>query len=282
MKTLKFDPRTKLIATLSISLLAISLDHPITLAILATLSFCALLLSKPQLKQLKMILLFIVLTCWGVIISQGIFYQAFPRTILLTIIPPFRIGTIHLGGLYIYVQGLFYGLVQSLRFAACLLSGVALCISTSVDDLFLGLVSLKIPYAISFLAIVAVRFLPIFAEEMENVRASMKLKGYKPFKKGILMTIKSELYTIVPVLTGAIRRSREVADALLSRGFNPLANRTQYKTLSWSLWEKGIISLFFLCAITIATVKILFWLYVNQILYFSTLRPLYGIVRFYM
>jgi len=282
MKNIAFDPRTKLIATLSISLLAISLDHPITLAILATLSFCALLLSKPHFKQLKMILLFLALTCWGVIISQGIFYQAFPRTVLFTIIPPLTIGTMHLGGLYIYVQGLFYGLIQSLRFAACLISGVALCISTSVDDLFLGLISLKVPYAISFLAIVAVRFLPIFAEEMENVRASMKLKGYEPFKRGLIMTIRSELYTIVPVLTGAIRRSREVADALLSRGFNPLAQRTQYKTLTWSLLEKGCISLFFLCAVTIATIRILFWLYVNQILYFSALRPLYGIVRFYM
>ncbi len=282
MKNLTFDPRTKLLATFSISLLAISLDHPITLGILALLSFCALLLSKPQLKQLRMILLFVVLTCWGVIISQGIFYQAFPRTILFTIIPPINIGSLHLGGLYVYVQGLFYGLVQSLRFAACLLSGSALCISTSVDDLFLGLISLKIPYTISFLAIIAIRFLPIFASELENVRISMKLKGYKPFKKGIVSTIKSELYTTIPVLAGAIRRSREVADALLSRGFNPLAKRTQYRILSWSLLEKSFICLFFLCAVTIATIKILFWLYVNQILYFSALRPLYGIVRFYM
>ncbi len=282
MKEQLFDPRTKLIATFSISLLAISFDHPITLTILVCLSLLALVITKPPIKQLKMILLFVLLTCWGVIISQGIFYQAFPRTILFVIIPPFNIGHIHLGGLYMYVQGLFYGLIQSLRFAACLFAGVALCMSTSSDDLFLGLTSLHIPYAISFLAIVAVRFLPIFAEEFENVRASMRLKGYRPFKKGFISTIKSELYTVVPVLAGAIRRSREVADALLSRGFDPLAPRTRYRTLFWPIWERCMIFIFFLTAISIATTKILFWLYENQIFYLSFLRPLYGIVRFYM
>lgn len=276
------DPRTKLTATIGVSILAVCLDHPLSLAILTAVCALCFFIATPDLKQAKLVIGFTLLTCWGIVISQGIFYQSYPRTVLFILLPRFHIAGIQLGGLYIYVQGLFYGLVQSLRFASCMLAGIALCMSTPADEIFAGLIAIRIPYTLSFLATVAIRFLPTFANEIENVRASMRLKGYKPFKKGLVHTINTELGSVLPIMAGAIRRSRDVADALLSRGFDPLAQRTLYNRLCWPSWEKGITTVILALASGTAILRIMFWLYENGMYYSSNLRGIYSFVRFYL
>ncbi|WP_456430959.1 energy-coupling factor transporter transmembrane component T family protein [Thermosulfuriphilus sp.] len=233
-------------------------------------------LARPSWSRIKLTLVFVAFTAWGIMFSQGMFYQCFPRTVLFTLVPPLDIGNLHLGGLYVYKQGIYYGLIQSLRFISGLLAGLSLCLSTPPDKLFWGLIGLRIPYGLSFLSIMAIRFLPVIAEEMANVRAAMRLKGYRPLSQGIRRTITTELASPLPILAGAVRRSREVAEALLTRGFDPLKPRSHYRRLIWPRRELALsLSLFFL-ALAVATLKILFWLYQQEIFYFSPLRHLYS------
>ncbi len=276
------DPRTKLFFTLSVSLLAISLDQPFSLGLLAAVATGAFLLARPSWPRIRLALIFIFFTVWGLMFSQGLFYQRFPRTVILTLMPPVEIAGLHIGGLYIYKQGVFYGLIQSLRFISGLMAGLALCLSTPPDRLFWGLVGLRIPYGLSFLAVMAIRFLPVVSEEMANVRAAMRLKGYRPLARGLKKTLITELQVILPVMAGAVRRSREVAEALLTRGFDPLAPRNSYRRLTWRPGEVAASVGLLVFAGGVAGLKILFWLYQQEILYLTSLRPFYALVRFYL
>ncbi len=275
------DPRTKITFVLAVSLLSITLDHLTSLGLLALVSFTAFLKSGPKGVQLKGALLFLSLTVWGVIFSQGIFYQRFPRSILFSIIPGFECWGWHFNGLHIYRQGLFYGLVQSLRFVAASSAGLALCLTTSSQGLFKALAGLRVPYSLSFLAVIAVRFLPIIAEEMLKIRRAMKLKGYRPFKAGLKHTVRTEISAVLPLLAATMRRSREIAESLLTRGFDPLGKRSVYKQTTWPLKERFLAGLLTSLALCAAWVRFLFWLYENNIYYNSFLRPLYSAVRFY-
>ncbi len=276
------DPRTKIVFTLGVSLLSVTLDHPLSLGFLALLCLGAFLSIQPRAVHLKGALIFMGLTIWGIMFSQGIFYQRFPRTVLITLVPGFKILGLEFQGLNLYIQGIFYGLVQSLRFVSTMSAGLALCLSTSTHQLFRGLIGLKVPYGLAFLAMVALRFLPVITEEIKSVRAAMRLKGYSPFKSGMRHTLLTELSCVLPVLAGTVRRSKQMADALMTRGFHPTGKRTFYKMNPWPLGQRMAVLLFMLIASQAAIMRILFWLYEQNLCYISKLRPLYSMVRFYL
>ncbi len=276
----RLDPRTKIFLVLAISLLAVTLDQALSLAALAGISFLLFLLSRPSRFHLKGALLMAALTTWGLIVSQGLFYQNFPRTVLFYVIPPFKLLGRDFCGLAIYRQGLYYGAVQALRFLAGMFAGLSLCISTPVERLFLALSRLPIPQGLSFLSVSAIRFLPVVADELRRVRQALRLKGYQPLACGLFESIRTELSVVLPVLSGAIRRSQDLADALLTRGFNPLALKSQ--DLPWPSWEKLTSLLFLLTALVALGIKLLFWLYLQEVLYLEGLRGLYAFARHWL
>ncbi len=276
----RLDPRTKIFFVLAISLLAVTLDQALSLGTLAGISFLLFLLGHPSRFHLKGTLLMAVLTTWGLIVSQGLFYQNFPRTVLFYIIPPFKLLGRDFYGLAIYRQGLYYGAVQALRFLAGMFAGLSLCISTPVEQLFWALSRLPIPQGLSFLSVSAIRFLPVVAEELRRVRQALRLKGYQPLACGLVESIRTELSVVFPILSGAIRRSQDLADALLTRGFDPLALRK--RELPWPGWEKLVSLLFVLTALVVLGIKLLFWLYLQEVLYLEGLRGLYAFARHWL
>ncbi len=283
LKMLKhLDPRTKIIFSLSISILAISLDQWFSLLSLSIFASIMFLIAGPRYEHLKLTFFFVGLTLWGLVVSQGIFYQEFPRHVILTLVPSFELCGHRFNGLFVYKQGLYYGAIQGLRLISSILVGMALCLSTTPDRIFLGLIKLRIPYGLAFLAVTAVRFLPIVAEEIKSVRLAMRIKGYRPLKCGLKQTIVLEINSILPILSRAVRRAHEVTESLLVRGFDPLFPRTWFQDLNWPIYEKVLVGSFLLFALAIALIKILFWLYLQEILYIPVLRDLYGFARNYL
>ncbi|NPB09959.1 MAG: energy-coupling factor transporter transmembrane protein EcfT [Thermodesulfobacteria bacterium] len=272
------DPRTKLLLILAISFLAVTLDQWFTLLGLCVFSFLLLLWAKPRPSHLKMALLMAVLTTWGVMFSQALFYQNFPRTVVFYLVPPFEFHGVAFGGLPVYLQGLYYGAVQSLRFNAGMFAGLALCLSTSVDKLYYALTRLPVPRGLSFLAVSAIRFLPVITEEFKTVRTALRLKGYRPLRCGLRTTVQTELSVPLPVLAGAVRRARDLSDSLLTRGFDPLAPPPP-RRLIWPRWEKWVAGAFLLVSALVLVAKVLFWLYLQEILYLEGLRGLYALAR---
>src|SRR6476469_434098 len=95
-------------------LLAVVLDAPTSLGMLAGLGAVALALSPAQrshrLRATALVLLVVGSTAW----TQGLFYGGVPRTPLLS-----------LGGVTLWREGVEHGLVQSLRLVALGLLGTS-------------------------------------------------------------------------------------------------------------------------------------------------------------
>ncbi len=251
------------------------LDSKASLFVLASVSFLLLVASGGG-RIKKAVMLTLIVSVWGIVLSQGMFYQEYPRTVLFCIISPGE----SFQGLCVYREGLFYGLVQALRLFTALCGSLLVVLSTSRQELLKTVSKLPLPRGLTLMSVSAVRALPLVAEEFALVRKALKIKGYKPLKVGLLRTVQVELSTLLPLLTVTVKRSRQLTDLLILRGFNPLRPSTTSVLLP--KWPKGeaIFSITVLLAtLAVATIKVLFWLYVNDILYIPDLIKLYAFTR---
>ncbi|MFM7201665.1 MAG: ATP-binding cassette domain-containing protein [Myxococcota bacterium] len=272
------DPRLKLSVVLCAGLWTVALEHPPGLLLLVSVGGMAVVLAGLRPGALRSLGLTLLAACWGTTLGQGLFYALEPRTVWITLLPEGKFGGLDFPGVLLYLEGVRYGLVQSLRFSALILLGAALCASTSPERLFQALRWLRVPYGLSFMAVTAVRFLPLSLQELQLVRAVQRLRGYVPFQRGLRQTLTAELGALRPLLMRTLRRATELATALTLRHFDALDE--QHHRLQ-PLRGATRASLVFLIAMTVCIVcmKILFVMYREEIFFLPSLRPLYGWIR---
>jgi len=260
----------------AVSAAAILVDSLRMLVGMAALGGICLVLAGPSRSQIRLTIISLGLMVWALMVSQGLFYQRHPRHALVVVLEP---NWFFEDGLKIYAEGLRYGLIQSLRLVAVGCTSYAICFSSSPPQLVEGLLWLRVPFSLTFMAASALRFLPITANEFRTVRRAMYLKGYRPFRHGIWDTIRTEVASLRPVLAGAIRRSQEVAMAILVRGFSLEMPRSQFRREAMRTGDWCILIGLLLAVTVLFLCKIVFWVYLIGVFYLPSLRPFYGFVR---
>ena len=272
------DPRAKIAVLFAMSLLVVSVDNEKILFFLFLIPVFAYPAARFSAGKYWIAFILIAISLWGTIFSQALFYREWPRTIVLTLIPQeFPVLGKITGGLYVYKEGFLYGLIQGLRFSAMTASGLLLCWTTEPQKMLLGLVRLKIPYGIAFMAVTAIRFLPILLAEIFTVIEAQRLKGFNPLKlKGLF---KGVMNTLSPVLANSVRRAGVLAASVESRAFRAYPDRTYLRELRYNAVDFGITAISLIVSAGVAAIKILYGLYAGEILYISGLRWVYEIGR---
>ncbi len=257
------DPRLKIIAVASLSLLSVLVDS--TPALLALFLLASSSLAGLRLSALAWLAIggIVLAAGWSTLLSQAIFYTLKPRTALFTIVPGFRVGGWEFSGVRFYLEGAQYGLLQSLRFSGLAMAGIAVCLSTSPDRLLAGLVKLRVPVGIAFMAMTALRFLPTMLDEWATVRRARRMRGYRGKLRfgpaDWLHAARDELQLLLPLLASALRRATALATAVAARGFCPSSERTFYPALRFRRREIFVISLLSGLTLAITCVKLLAW-----------------------
>jgi energy-coupling factor transport system permease protein len=273
----RMDARLKMAVAFCMSVVIVLVDSPVMLGAAASVGVLLFVASMPTLSQVRLVLFSSALLVWGLMFSQALFYGTLPRHALLVIVPP---NAVLPEGLKVYAEGVRHGALQSLRLIAIGLTGYAVCFSTEPDEFMKGLRAVRVPFALAFMAVTAVRFIPVVAQEFQTVHAAMRLRGYRRFRGGIRETIRMEVAALRPVLAGTIRRSQEVALSIQTRGFSMLPReRTTFTDRRFGPGEYAVLGL--ACAVTacIAAAKLLFYLYLNETYYAAELRWLYAFAR---
>ncbi|MCT4564676.1 MAG: energy-coupling factor transporter transmembrane protein EcfT [Maledivibacter sp.] len=209
------DPRTKLIIVISISSLSVLIGDLKYLILIFGISLVVSQILKSEVfivfKKLRKILgVFIAM-----IIIQSLFIKggtpilALGRFTLLT------------------DMGIFRALEFLLRISIILISAAILMTSTS-REILQGLVEWKIPYEIAFMVSIAIRFLPLLREELEDTLIAIQLRGIDMDKLSINEKIKLYSHIFIPVVAGAIVKSKKLSIAMECRGFRAFNKRTSY------------------------------------------------------
>ena len=109
-------------------------------------------------------------------------------------------------------------------------------ITVAIDDLFAWLKVFKINVHILSMTIsIALRFIPTILDETYRIMKAQASRGVD-FKNGKLKEKTVAITSlIIPLFISSISRSDELANAMEARNYNPLAKRSRYRNLKWSL-----------------------------------------------
>jgi energy-coupling factor transport system permease protein len=262
------DARTRLLALAAAGLWAVVLDAPVSLGLLALSGGLAMatapLSARSRLRIAGLVLLLVGSTTW----SQGLFYGGAPRTQLFA-----------MGPVILWREGVVHGLVQSLRLVALGLLGTAVAVSTPTDRLFAGLVSLRVPHGLAFLAVAGLRFVPVVMSEWWTVREARARRGRPVWRRAPWSALAEEMALLSPVAARAVRRSRTLAETMDCRGFDPLQPRRHRAPLRAGPLDLVVGLMLGVMTVLLLGAELLFQLYVHGLLYVPALRPLYGWIR---
>ncbi|HNW34876.1 MAG TPA: ATP-binding cassette domain-containing protein [Candidatus Ozemobacteraceae bacterium] len=98
--------------------------------------------------------------------------------------------------------------------------------------------------------VIAVRFLPVMLEEIEQIRLAQRARGAR-FDTGWRGSVFSLLPLLVPTLTLALHRASVLAVAMESRGYRLSGHRTKYRVFRMSPADYGVL-LSMVCAVLIS------------------------------
>ena len=262
-------PFSGLVLVLGIGMLAILLDGPVVLTGLALLGIAVLFtrpierIGRPMRRRLALGLLAVV---WSTMLGQGLFYGDVPRH-----------AVVQLGPISLWWEGLTWGAVQSARFIAVSCAGLALAVTFSPDRMLGALRRLGVSGALAFLAVTALRFVPVVATEWGTVRAARARRGRAIARRGPVAWLRTEVLMLRPLVMRALRRARVLAETLDSRGFDPNVSRRAPEPLSAVDW--GVAVSTSLVVGTVCGLQLMYALYLWEVWRHPSLAPLYAGVR---
>lgn len=241
----KLDPRTKLIIVLCITSLAVFITDIYFLIgiFLMTLIVTAILKSNwiTLIKKMKRLLWVFA----AIIVMQSIF-------------SPEGIPIIEVGKITLLTKGgILKGLQLALRMAIVILSA-SIMSTSNPREVVQGLVQWKIPYEIAFMVSIAIRFLPLLMEEIKDTVIAIQLRGIELEKIPIGKRVKIYSYVLMPVVAGAMIKSKRLAIAMESKGFGAYTSRTSFKILKMSSLDYIIMAVSGM--ISIVTLRVYFFI----------------------
>ncbi len=288
----RLDVRTKLVLLFCVAVLGMTLNQWRALVCLYLAVLSLVVASRLSWAKIKALVLITFLTVWGIVWVQAVFYDAYPRTPLFYFLPPGLVNpsTPVIGGLWegiaIYYEGFTYGMAQSLRMIAPMTLGLLIYWTEDPIRVLTGLNRLKLPYAISFMVMTCLRFLPITLGEARITINSQRLRKYNPFNlKGIFLgygIYRTTVQVMVPLLANCVRRSFNMAKSADSRAFRAYESRTELHELTVKASDKVLIFTSLCLTFAILTCKFLFYLSASDICSIYYLQPLYWIAHRYL
>lgn len=232
------NPTLKLISLLIVIFFMVMVFDPLTPLILLMITIVGVsVLGGVSLRLLFMILLPFSVFGFSFIWINVVFPDERGETIL------FMIGSLPVAKENIMV-GLSLGL-RSLVFASWSLLFV---LTTEPTKLMLSLIQhCKLPPRFGYGMMAAYRFLPLFRQELKQVRAAHRIRGLGE-ARGLGARIKETKRYMIPLMASAIRKAERVAIAMESKGFDGSRDRSFYYVVPWTrkdiLFAAGLVILY--------------------------------------
>jgi energy-coupling factor transport system permease protein len=107
-----------------------------------------------------------------------------------------------------------------------MVAGLVLLATTRVEELFLGLVRLGLPYPVAFAFALALRWVPEVYQTALRVKEAQEVRGLGLQKGGPFTRLKRHLPLLVPIFLLTLRRTQTMSWALEARGFQARRQRT--------------------------------------------------------
>ena len=248
----RLDARIKLILVFCILILVLVWNNPVHLGILVVGIIALSLLGGITFSYLGRLMLITLPFGIILILMHGFFNRWFGETAILGPIPE----TIPLigGWMTMYKEGTLFGLGMAFRTYALMLAMPMVISTTDMNKLVLGLIDYKVPYKVTFVFTMALRFAPLLLEELRAIRDAQALRGLDTSKMSIVRRVRVSTAMVVPLILGAMNKSTHLEIALQAKAFSGSDDRTYYHSIKMVPfdWVVGIVALGGTIALVIA------------------------------
>lgn len=222
----RLDPRTKLIASLTLMIVALSARSFVPLLTFTVFQFVAIALTR---LSYRLVLGNLKPFIW-------LFTFTFGLHALLT--PGRAVFLLPLSEHAVTAEGLHLGAFFAVRLAAVIVAASLLTLTTSPMQLTGGLERLFRPLQrfgfpagdLAMMISIALRFIPVLVDEAERLRKAQLARG-ADFGGNPLRRIKNLIPLLAPLFISAFDRADRLALAMESRCYQGGAERTHYHVL---------------------------------------------------
>lgn len=242
----RLDPRTKIIMVLAIMIAALSSNSlpfygSLIALLLIILGSCRLGLRLIT-RSLRPVLWFVAFTA-----LFHLFFSGHNDPEIAFSIGSFNISRTAASMAMIFSTRIFIFVLST--FVVSLTTG-PLALSEAIISLLKPLRWLKVPvYDLGMILFIALRFIPVLADEIETIRKAQFIRGIK-FSGSIHNRIKRSLALILPVFFSALRRADDLSVAIETRGYKSGRPRSSLNPLKFTSLDLVVLSFTFLAAAT--------------------------------
>lgn len=215
----RLDPRVKIIAVLTLSLLAFMLSSLEALVVLLAVIFLLLFLARASFSRttfaLKFVLRFMVLivVLWPIFDPTG--------TPVLASLGPVKITE----------PAIWRGVTSAARVGCLATVWYILMFTTSQRDLVRALVKMGLRFDFGLTLAISLRFLPTFSSLIDSIKDAQRARGLQLNRGGLLKRSRNYVAILVPTIVSALRTADTLSLALQSRAYGARADRTYLRDL---------------------------------------------------
>ncbi|MBQ3104092.1 MAG: energy-coupling factor transporter transmembrane protein EcfT [Oscillospiraceae bacterium] len=234
----RMDPRVKVLGLLLFSIIVFVLDNLIMILVMLGLVVCCWNAAKLPWSDLKKFIKVVISLMALITLMQCCFYKSENainffgiliehKDYIFNIAFPADFKVRFLQGFGLHWQGLVFSLLLALRLLTLIILMPMVIKSTRLDLFSLGLIKLKLPYRIAYMATTAINMVPTFTEEIGVIMDAQKMRGMTVFESGKLWAkVKAWITLVVPLVIGAMRRAQMMGVAMDTRAFGANKKRT--------------------------------------------------------
>lgn len=129
---------------------------------------------------------------------------------------------------YLTTWSLEFSLAMVLRLVSMIIASAIFMTGISPAEIGDLLTKLRVPLQITFSFVIALRFIPVLADDVIMIITSQVSRGYELEKGGFITRAKKLIPILIPMIVIAIRRGHQLAEALETKAFGVAGRRSSY------------------------------------------------------
>jgi energy-coupling factor transport system permease protein len=217
----RMDPRVKILAVATLSLLALIMSSLHYLLVLAAVMAVLIILGRASLKKTVIAFSYVFRVMALIIVLWPIFNPG--GTPVLFELGPMRMTE----------PGVLAGIATAVRIFCLAAAWYLLMFTTSQRDLVRGLVKMGLRFDFGLSLAMALRFLPTFSAIVESIKDAQRARGMELDKGNLRKRAKDYVAILIPTVITALKMADTLTLALQSRAYGARADRTYVRDLKF-------------------------------------------------
>jgi energy-coupling factor transport system permease protein len=244
------NPLVKLVWAVSLTVVALILNHPVFLLALLLAILPVVALGKIWRKWVGLMQMALYLCLAITLINVLVNYHG------LHVLWQADLKVPVLGYPAITLEALLFGTGMSLRLLTIVSLFAIVTLTIHPDDILQAMLKAKIPHKSVLVVSLSTRFLPVLIADAERISTAQQSRGLQLARGNLIQRIKNRTAVLLPLLSNSLDRTVQLAEAMESRAFGSGKARVFYKPISLKgLDWLGLV----LCVLAVITAAVMGW-----------------------